>query len=203
MEEKNEDNNILIFFAHPGTQGHNVLILEETISFLKEHNKKYELIDLYKIQYDPVLKKEELYTSGNRELSKQTKEFQEKIKNSNKLIFIFPIWWNGPPAILKGFFDRVFTGKFAFQFKKVGKFNVPTGLLKNKKAVVLFSTGGPKWVSKILFRSGAKKNICRDILYYCGIKSKGYQLDNATIMDKKTTIRTKKLVSKGIHWLMK
>ena len=63
----------LIIYAHPKTEGHPPIILEEVKSFLKDFGEDYEIIDLYKIKYDPVLHEEEHYTSGNRNISKQNK----------------------------------------------------------------------------------------------------------------------------------
>lgn len=45
----------LIIYAHPNTPGHNPLILREVESNLKQSNQRYEIIDLYKIKYDPIL----------------------------------------------------------------------------------------------------------------------------------------------------
>jgi NAD(P)H dehydrogenase (quinone) len=46
------------------------------------------------------------------------KLFQEKIKNSDELIFVFPIWWGNMPAIMKNFFDTNFEAGFAYKFQK-------------------------------------------------------------------------------------
>jgi putative NADPH-quinone reductase len=53
-------------------------------------------------------------------------------------VFIYPIWWFGPPAILKGWIDRVFTRKFAFDFTATGM----KGLLTHEKALILNTLGG-------------------------------------------------------------
>jgi NAD(P)H dehydrogenase (quinone) len=53
-------------------------------------------------------------------------------------VFIYPIWWFGPPAILKGWIDRVFTRKFAFDFGPGGM----KGLLTHEKALILNTLGG-------------------------------------------------------------
>ena len=109
----------LIIYAHPKTEGHCSTILYEVKKVMKEKKKKYDLIDLYKIKYDPILHDEEHYTAGegHRKVSKENKKFQKMIKDTNELIFIYPIWWGSMPAILKGFIDRVFTSHFAYQYK--------------------------------------------------------------------------------------
>jgi putative NADPH-quinone reductase len=44
------------------------------------------------------------------------KSIQEKIKNSEELIFVFPVWWGSMPAVMKNFFDSVFITGFAFEY---------------------------------------------------------------------------------------
>jgi NAD(P)H dehydrogenase (quinone) len=187
----------LIIFAHPGNEGHNSAILTEVLSFLDKKGEKYEVLDLYKQNFDPILKKEELYTSGERNISKEVLEIQEKIKNNLRLIFIYPVWWATMPAILKGFFDRVFTSKVAFVYEK----GLPKGLLKNKAAV--FITSGAHNVLSSIFQGGRPaKVISKDILGFCGIQSKVFQLGNAN-EDKLESNKKKisSLVKKGLEYL--
>jgi NAD(P)H dehydrogenase (quinone) len=63
-----------------------------------------------------------------------------KISWVDYLIFQFPLWWTEPPAILKGWFDRVFAKEFAYD----NGATYEKGLLKGKKALLSFTTaGGP------------------------------------------------------------
>ena len=187
----------LIIYAHPETEGHCINILNEVEKRLKFKRIDYELIDLYKINYDPVLKDSEHYTSGNFEITKQNKDFQNKISKANKLIFIYPNWWNSMPAVLKGFIDRVFVARFAFRYKG----RIPYGLLKGKKAVVFLTTGAPLIFFKIIEGSRAKKSISKDILKFSGIKSKVFIISNSFELNKKQMIKIKKAVKKGLNYL--
>jgi NAD(P)H dehydrogenase (quinone) len=173
----------LIIFANPNRQGHCSIILKE----VQKKFKKHELLDLYKIKYDPVLKNEEYSADGIKVISKQIKEIQKKIKRASLLIFIYPNWWGSMPAILQGFFDRVLTRGFAYKF--VGNF--PVGLLKRKKAIVFTTSGSPNLILK-LKGNRAKKLIKKDILGFCGIKTKVYGIGSC----KKLTERKEKKISK-------
>ena len=187
----------LIIYAHPNKKGNNGLILKEVTKNVED----YEIIDLYNVNYKPVLEEKELYTQGNKFLSKQTIAFQKKISESDKLIIIYPVWWNNVPAILKGFFEKVITPGFAFKYVTYfGKLPVPVGLLKGKKACVFITTNSPKWVYNIIQNKRASKTIQKDMLGFCGIKSKVFHLGNA-LHPYENKDRIKKLVSKGLHWL--
>jgi NAD(P)H dehydrogenase (quinone) len=187
----------LIIFAHPENEGHNSAILAEVLSFLDKKKETYELLDLYKQNFDPILKKEELYTSGQRNISKEVLDIQEKIKNNPHLIFIYPIWWGTMPAVMKGFFDRVLTSRFAFVYEK----GFPKGLLKNK-AAVFATSGAPILVSRIFQSGRSSKLISNDILGFCGIKNRVFQLGNANA-DKLEKNKKKiiSLVKKGLGYL--
>lgn len=166
---------MLIIYAHPNKEGHCGYILQNVIEGLQEKNIEYELLDLYAMHYDPILKPEEHYTSGHREISLENQKLQEKIKQESKFIFIYPTWWNSAPAILKGFTDRIFTSRFAFYYEK----GLPKSLLSGK-AAVMTSTGSPRLISKLYFKDGSVKFLTRDVLKFCGIKSKAFVIDRAT-----------------------
>ncbi|MBT7903655.1 NAD(P)H-dependent oxidoreductase [Candidatus Woesearchaeota archaeon] len=187
----------LIIFAHPNTKGHSKTILTEIKKYFKSHKLEYELLDLHKIKYDPVLHEEEHYTAGNRNITKQNKEFQQKISDSNNLIFIYPIWWGTMPAILKGFFDKILTPRFAYEYKN----KIPTGLLKGKQATIFMTTGAKRWMTRIFMGDRSKKHIESDILRFCGIKSKTYYIDNCTKLTEDQENKIKTIVKKGLNKL--
>jgi len=96
------------------------------------------------------------------------------------------------PAILKGFFDRVITPRFAFKYEGL----IPKGLLKGKKAIVFFTTGGPTPFYK-LTGNQPKRNITM-ILKFCAIKTKVYQFGSAKKLTKDRKIKIEKTVKKAL-----
>ena len=187
--------NTLIIYAHPKTTGHCSKVLEYVTERLKGHD--YELIDLYRLNYDPVLYENELYTAGNKEISVQNKNFQEKVKKADKLIFIYPVWWGSMPAILKGFFDRVFVPGFAFRYSKAG---IPKGLLPGKSAAVFITSGGNRFLYWLIGNRPVKL-IKKDILGFFAIKSKVFLIDNARKLSKEKESNIKSTVDKGLRYL--
>lgn len=165
----------LIVFAHPSHSGHNGYLLAKVQKILEEKKADFSLIDLYAIGYDPVLKLNELYSAGNKEINAQNLEFQEQIKSSDKLIFIYPIWWQSMPAILKGFFDRVITGGFGFKYIN----GIPVGLLKGKKAAIFATTGSPTLYNRFSNGHIGTRVLKKSILSLCGVKAKTFIIGNA------------------------
>ena len=78
---------------------------------------------------------EKLYNQGETS-DELVKKYQKYIKESDEIVFIFPIWWNNVPAMLKGFFDKVFIKEFAF----IEENNKPKGLLNNINKGLLITT---------------------------------------------------------------
>ncbi len=182
-------NNALIVYAHPKTGGYCEAILEETKAVLAAKNLPTEIIDLYALNYNPVLLEEEHYTAGKKAISQQTSSFQEMIRKADTLIFIYPLWWGTMPAILKGFFDRTFVSGFGFEYNR----GMPVCLLKGKKAIVMFTSAVPAAYSIIFGCNRPKKLIAKDILGFCGIKTKICQLGSAKLFDEKEKERVKNL----------
>lgn len=186
--------NALIVYAHPKTGGYCEAILEETKGILAAKSVPFELIDLYALDYNPVLLAEEHHTHGNKTISQQTSSFQEMIRKSDMMIFIYPLWWGTMPAILKGFIDRTIVDGFAYEYED----NRRVCLLKDKKAIVMFTSGEPALFSRIMKCGRPKKLMTKDILAFCGIKAKAYQLGSARHLDDKEKERVKKFVGKAL-----
>lgn len=96
------NNKVTVIYAHPYTGSFDHAILESVTAELSAKNSEYEVIDLYQDNFDPVYSNEELrlFSSGIA-VDPKVKAYQEKLKSSNALIFIFPVWWYGLPAIVK------------------------------------------------------------------------------------------------------
>lgn len=185
----------LIIYAHPKTEGHCSTILKEIKTQLKQKYIKYEVLDLYKIKYNPILQEKEHYTARGKFISKQNLNIQKKILETNNLIIIYPIWWGTMPAILKGFFDRILTPNFAYKFSPNG---IPIKLLKGKHAKIFITSGSPKWYFWLTL-GRAYKHIQKDILGFCGIKSKICHIGNARRFDEKKKLQIKNIITKALN----
>lgn len=143
----------LIIYAHPDKNSFNHAILETTKTAFEKQEKDYKLIDLYEINYNPVLSYDEL----NGKNSEQTIGFQKIIKEAKNIIFIFPVWWFRAPAILEGFCDKTFTIGFSYRFKKIiGIYGIPVRLLKDKNVTAFITHGAPALPVKILYLNAVK-----------------------------------------------
>lgn len=184
----------LVIYAHPQTDGYSPTILQEVTRALRLKKEEFEILDLYEMNYDPILHAMEHYTVGNKLVSDQNQLIQKKIKNSDKLIFIYPNWWGSMPAILKGFIDRVFVRGFAFDYNQKG---MPVKLLKGKTVLAYISHGGP-WIYHFFTGNKAAKIMKNIICSYCGMKAKIVNFYSANNLDNEARLKINKCVQKSI-----
>jgi len=129
--------NHLIIIAHPRKDSFNYIIKEELVKEFESRGDKVKIRDLYLNKFRPVLDFDELKYIKEGKTSPDIAVEQNYIEWADQLIFIYPLWWNAFPAILKGYIDRVFTNGFAFKITENG----PEGMLKNKKVRLITSAG--------------------------------------------------------------
>ncbi len=196
--------NALIIYAHPNKKGHNGYILKKVEEELKERNQDYKVIDLYKEKYNPVMREDELYTHGGDKLYNDVKKHQELFESADRIILVYPIWWMGMPAILKGFFDRLLRPKFGYYFKPIA-FNqgIPIGLFKDKKAAVFQTTTAHRFLEYLASFGRQKKQAKKDMLGLLGIKSKVYHVDTCLKCDEKQMQKIDRKVQKGVKKLLR
>lgn len=122
--------NHLIILSHPSTQSFSHLLHKAIERYSVQ--KKWQTVtrDLYQIGFNPVLTNEDLNQFKTEQTPSDILYEQELIAQSQLITFIFPLWWAGFPAIMKGYIDRVFSYNFAY---KAGA-NGIEGLLKGKKS---------------------------------------------------------------------
>lgn len=176
----------LIIYAHPWNGSFNHALLEAVEKGLKKRNLAYEIIDLYKENFNPSMSVDELkmYSKGEP-IDPKVKNYQEKIKSSSELYILFPVWWGTVPAILKGFFDKVFLKGWAFE-------PLPTGMLKPlihniKKTAVISTMEAPVFFYNLFMGNPIKHQLIKGTLKTCGIKtSKWFELGRVVGVKDKT-----------------
>lgn len=137
----------LIVFAHPRVDSFTHALVNTVTKELIDLDYSVTIRDLYKMKFNPVLEAEDMihivdgeFTRDNYDFPEEIQIEQEYILDSDLLIYIFPIWWNGMPAIMKGYVDRVFQHGFAYSFND----DLPKKHFAGKKALFLTPTGQPQ-----------------------------------------------------------
>ncbi|KAM3918230.1 NAD(P)H dehydrogenase [quinone] 1-like isoform 2-T2 [Leptodactylus fuscus] len=147
----------LIVLAHQERTSFNYAMKEAAQAALKKKGWTVLVSDLYDMKFNAVLSRnditgkpkepsmfkygaETLVAWKEGRLSKDIREEQKKVEKADLIIFQFPLYWFGLPAIMKGWVERVFSIGFAYSFQTM----YSEGPFKNKKALLSFTTGAPE-----------------------------------------------------------
>ncbi|MDX1957894.1 MAG: NAD(P)H-dependent oxidoreductase [Leptospiraceae bacterium] len=157
--------NLLLIYAHPNPKSYTASVKE---NILKNINSIHivELIDLYAEKFNPILIVNE--TQRRRDLihDKEMERYRNSVQNADHIIFVYPVWWGGFPAILKGFIERVLVSGFAYSFKEGKETNIfPKGLMKGK-SVSFFCTMDSPWIVSLVDPGWLSMKFA--IFKYCG-----------------------------------
>ncbi|MEC0372729.1 NAD(P)H-dependent oxidoreductase [Paenibacillus chibensis] len=125
--------NHLIIYAHPRKESFNHAILQTAVQGLRQKGHEVIVRDLYAMEFQPVITSSEILGGVGEDIVQE----QEYLKWADVITFIYPIWWTGLPAILKGYIERVFSYGFAYRYVN----GEQMGLLKGKKTVIINTQG--------------------------------------------------------------
>jgi len=127
----------LIVYAHPNSGSLNHFFKQTVLEILQESGEEIAVRDLNEINFNPVLSLEDINGQRMGTVADDVKTEQDFITWADRIIFIYPIWWTGMPAIMKGYIDRVFSYGFAYRYDQ----GVQKGLLTGKKTIIINSHG--------------------------------------------------------------
>ncbi len=165
---------VLIIHAHENSNSFCSALAETAKSTFEKEGHQVTISDLYKKNFNPIGGKhdfiltsdasyykyasEQLHAHQNNLFSEELNKEMKLLENADILIFNFPLWWFGMPAILKGWIDRVLAYGFAYGgdygFYDKGRFS-------GKKAMLCITTGSPE---NFYTKNGAHGRTVSDIL---------------------------------------
>ncbi len=126
---------ISVILAHPDSKSFNHAIAQTAVETIKASGHRVFFHDLYQEKFNPLLNSKEI--GKDIELLGVIKQHCEEIAAADGIVVVHPNWWGQPPAILKGWVDRVFRPGVAYEFLEGNSGEgIPKGLLKAKVALV-------------------------------------------------------------------
>ena len=134
---------ISVILAHPNKSSFNHAIAETSVKTLKKSGHEVYFHDLYEENFDPILSGKEISKAAL--LPKDIAKHCSEIAEVEGIVVIHPNWWGQPPAILKGWVDRVIRPGVAYEFLEGDSGEgVPQGLLKAGTALVFNTSNTPE-----------------------------------------------------------
>lgn len=133
-----------VIFAHPKTESFTGSVANTYAEAAAALGHQVVMRDLYRMHFDPCLPEDELPFAGGAHPRPDVAAERQLLADANVFVLIYPFWLNAPPAILKGYLDRVFGYGFAY-----GRGGRSEPLLHGKRLITFSSSGAPlDWVRK-------------------------------------------------------
>ena len=146
--------NVLIVYAHPEPTSFSAALVGRAVDTLEQAGHAVTVSDLYGEGFNPVAgrhdfstvndpkrfhyQSEQALAAGNGAFAPEIAREQARVAAADLLILQFPLWWGAPPAILKGWFERV----LAYGFAYVDGRRFDSGVFKGRRALLSVTTGG-------------------------------------------------------------
>lgn len=131
-----------IIVGHPSTESFTMSVAERYAARVRSLGQTAEIRDLYRMKFDPVLKEEE----RRGETAADVVEEWKCLEKADILVLVYPIWFGGPPATIKGYIDRVFG---AGRTRGAADADAPSNKLQGKHLVSLTLSGSMRaWLDE-------------------------------------------------------
>lgn len=159
---------ISVILAHPAPGSFNHAIAEAVVEELARGGHEVHLHDLYEQGFQPLLPADEI--PAGAEIPPAVASHCDEISAADGIVIVHPNWWGQPPAVLKGWIDRVLRPGVAYEFLEGdGGEGVPLGLLKARSAVVFNTANTPTEREDAAFGDPLESIWKRCIFGLCGV----------------------------------
>ena len=159
---------VSVILAHPKKGSFNHAVANAVVNEIVANGHTVFFHDLYEEKFDPILPTAEI--ARDAFLPSDIQAHCREISQVDGIVIIHPNWWGQPPAILKGWIDRVFRPGVAYEFIEEDKGEgIPNGLLKAKFALVFNTSNTPTEREKSVFGDPLEALWRKCIFELCGV----------------------------------
>ena len=159
--------HVLSVVCHPRKDSFTFAVLDSFAAGVREAGDTLEVADLYREQFNPVMSERDLEQFNGVAMPDEILREQERVERCDALCLIFPTWWYGMPAMMKGWLDRVWSAGWAYDWR-----HDPEGsLLKPRPCTLLVPTGASAEQAKDWGCPERLDHVWRvGVLGYCGVE---------------------------------
>lgn len=164
---------VVIVFNHPYEGSYCNAILNSVICGLQQAKHETDIINLDKDGFNPVMTAQDLKAFRDKKaIDPKVIEYKQRLEKAGHAIFIFPIWWELMPAMMKGFIDKVIFPGVAYDYIN-GSNTRMKPLLTNIKGVTVITTmNTPKILYRIIFGNPIQKALMIGTFWKLGYKNR-------------------------------
>jgi putative NADPH-quinone reductase len=181
---------VLVIYCHPNPESFTATIQAEAIEALSRAGHDVRVADLYAEGFNPVMSREErlgYHTQGANEAPVASE--LERLRWAEALVFIYPTWWYGQPAMLKGWLDRVWVPHATFTLPTEGR-AIGRVLTNIRVMAVVTTLGSPNWWWLVVGEPG-RRILLRGMAVLCSPRIKRHwvalhSIDSASEDERRT-----------------
>lgn len=173
----------LVVYAHPSPDSFTAHLRDRVVMGLGTAGADVRVLDLHEVDFQPALSAEEraLHHAPPEDKPWLADHF-EALRWAEHIVWVYPTWWSGPPAILKGWVDRTWVEGVAYDLPE-GATTIRPLLTDVARMTVVTTHGSPRWVNVLEGQVG-KAMILRGLRSLCGLRCRTrflalYGLDRA------------------------
>ncbi|NRB17299.1 MAG: NAD(P)H-dependent oxidoreductase [Rhodobacteraceae bacterium] len=193
----------LIVFCHPSKDSYSASLLLTARTALEQSGHEVRVIDLYEEGFNPVLSQDEWdsYIPDTQANIAGVQSHVDAMQWAEALVLVYPTWMYGPPAMLKGWLERVWLPGIAFDIAPA-KGKRATGLLRNIRQFTVVTTSGSPWWWLRVIRDPGRSMLARGyrVLFHPLCRVRWLQLhnmNNTTLRDRQRFLaRVKRVFSR-------
>lgn len=158
---------ILLVYCHPCPESFGAAVRDSVLAGLAVGGHETRMLDLYAMGFDPVMSADErrgYHTAGANEAP--VARHIEALRWCEGLVFVYPTWWYGPPAMLKGWLERVWVPHATFTMPVDDK---PIGavLTQIRLLAVVSTLGSPWWWWTLFMKEPGRQTLLRGLRVLC------------------------------------
>jgi putative NADPH-quinone reductase len=184
--------NCLVVFTHPAAGSFSASVRDRTVAALRAAGHDVDLLDLYREGFDPHVSESE-WSGGRPAVDDPVlSDHIGRLRAAEAIVLAYPTWFGGPPAMLKGWLDRVWVEGVAF--RQVDGSNRPRARLTYIRRLVVVTThGSSKWTNTIQGEPG-KRLVRRWLRVLCHPFARSrwiamYDVDRSDAADREAFLR--------------
>lgn len=191
----------LVVHCHPDEASFSAALYRAACEALEGAGHELRRADLYAEGFEPVLSREErrAYLGDPAAIERKVQPHVDALRWAEHLVFVFPTWFYGPPALLKGWLERVWLPGVAFEPSKVKGRPPAPGLRNIRRLTVVTTSGSPWWWLKVVGDPG-RKLFARGLraLFARGCRTTWLQLHDMNNVTREDTSRFLAKVSRTL-----
>jgi NAD(P)H dehydrogenase (quinone) len=156
---------ILVVYCHPDKSSFASALHDAVLDSFSGH--AVTDLDLYGEGFNPVFSVADRVSYGKPEYVAQVERYASQLAEAEGLVLVYPTWWYGMPAMLKGYFDRVWAPGVAYDVRRGGKLDT-NRLSQLQRIAVVTTYGSSWWLVRLFMGDPARKVISRGVRHLCG-----------------------------------